>query len=344
MDVTVVSGKAYLASAMYGLSVVNVTTPSVPKVTGTSNIVFAGDKIALSGTKAVVTSSDAAGMAHLWVLNVNPNNPAGPFVTGDLGSSIPIGEMSGFKDVAINSSATMAVVAAGLQGVWVVDLTDPSTPKHIFTYDTPGTAYGIALDSTGTLAYVADGSQGLQILNVSLTAAPTLAGYKTLSGHYMVGVTIVNGGKTACLLNQMGTLDVFDVSIPSAPKFLAGKAQLGSGVAITGSGTRAAVLSANMNYDFVEIFEISTPTNPGSLGSATVGTSGSSEGLSLDNSYVYVAAGSDGLKIYNISPTPALQYPPIKVPGDAYDVTVKSPYVYVTGYPAAVSIIDLQLP
>ena len=106
------------------------------------------------------------------MLNVAPNNPAAPLVIGELATTI-----STFYDVALNSTATMAVVAAGAPGgIKVVDLTNPAAPSIIGTYDTPGSAYAVALNSTGTLAYVADGSQGLKILSLSNPRSPTLAG------------------------------------------------------------------------------------------------------------------------------------------------------------------------
>jgi len=347
MDVTMVNGKAYVSSAVYGLSVVNVSTPSVPTLQGSSDVPFTGEKIAVSGNRAVVTGQTPEGMAHLWMLNLNPTNPAGPFVTGELASTIAVGVDSGFLDVALNSTATMAVVAVGTQGIWVVDLTNPSLPRHIFTYDTPGTACGVALNSTGTLAYVADGTQGLRIISVGLSAAPALVGYKTFTAQIIRDVA-VNGG-IACLVNQQGKLNVVDVSNPNdpndppasiTPQILGFSGLLGYCFNVAVSGTRAAVLStpAGSTDALLEIFDISVPTNPVRIGSASIGASG--DGLYLDNTYVYVAAGSAGLKIYDNDASLSLIYT-VPVPGDAYDVAVNGIYAYITGYPATISIVDL---
>jgi hypothetical protein len=44
----------------------------------------------------------------------------------------------------------------------VVDVSDPSSPFEVGSYDTPGNAFGVAV--AGSYAYVAEGDVGLEIL------------------------------------------------------------------------------------------------------------------------------------------------------------------------------------
>ncbi len=48
-------------------------------------------------------------------------------IVGQLSTTTPIGDY-GFQDVAITSDGTLAVVATGLNGIWVVDVSVPSAP------------------------------------------------------------------------------------------------------------------------------------------------------------------------------------------------------------------------
>jgi hypothetical protein len=300
MDVTYRDGKAFLASAVFGLSVTDVSNPADPSVLSASDIPFYGDKIAVSGTRAVVTGPTPDGKAHLWVLAWV--QPEAPYVAGELSTTITTDTFSGFKDVAINSSGTMAVVAAGSQGIWVVDLRNPSSPTVYRTYDTPGCAYGVALNSTGTLAYVADGSAGLKILSVSLSASPTLVGSLSLSGHIVRDIAVTGG--VACLANQMGTLDVVDVSISSAPRFIGSAGLSGLCFHVAAYGTRAAVISYTSTSDWLEIFNIADPAHPARIGSAVAigGLANSAQGIALDDIHAYVADSSEGLKIFSSFP------------------------------------------
>jgi hypothetical protein len=118
--------------------------------------------------------------------------------------------------VALNSTATRAVMALGTTGIYVVDLTNPAAPALLGSYNTPpGTAFAVALYSTGTLAYVADGSLGhLQIVNLANPSAPSLAGSLTIAGTQ---VDLALAGSLLYMVSNTGIFDVVDVTNPAAP-------------------------------------------------------------------------------------------------------------------------------
>src|SRR6185295_6730936 len=66
------AGLAYVASPEFGLSVVNVATPSQPVVLGAASLPFFGQRVAVSGTLAAVS----AGGQGLWIVDVSvPSSP-----------------------------------------------------------------------------------------------------------------------------------------------------------------------------------------------------------------------------------------------------------------------------
>jgi hypothetical protein len=57
----------------------------------------------------------------------------------------------------------------------VVDVSDPSAPKPVGSYDTPGVARAVAVE--GQYAFVADDRRGLHVLDISDPTAPKPVGF-----------------------------------------------------------------------------------------------------------------------------------------------------------------------
>ena len=326
--------RAYLASGVFGLSAVNVNSTSALKVEGGSDFTFAGEHIAASGSVSVVTGKDAAGNAHLWVLDIS--DPVYPKLDGELDTTIPV-----FYDVALNNTGSMAVLAAGSQGIKVIDLSNPAAPSVIGSYDTPGSARGVALNSAGTLAYVAD-FYGLQLVSLANPRAPSLAGSVQWSTGGWIDVSVSGG--IACVADQLGNaLFVVDVSIPSAPQRVGYQSLNGTGAKIAIDKNNPAMVAVIKYTNYIgyclEAFNISNPAQPVSKGYTSVtDIKGTVTGLDFIGGSAYVAAASEGLKVYQIASAPVFKYI-VDAPGDAYDAAVNSTYTYATGFPAALSII-----
>ena len=62
----------------------------------------------------------------------------------------------------------------GAGGLQVFDVSDPTSPTKLATFDTPGQTLGVTVK--GNLAYVADGQAGLQIVDLSNPSAPRVVG------------------------------------------------------------------------------------------------------------------------------------------------------------------------
>ena len=337
---------AFLASGIYGLSVVDIGT-SPPVAKGGCKIPFIGEHVAVNGARdmAVVTGQSPDGTAHLWVLNTA--NLTNPTISGELPTTLPsVGDYS-FKDVALTGDGTLAVVAAGRNGIWVVDVSIPSFPERIGTYDTPGVARGVTLNSSGTIAYVADGSSGLQILSLINPHSPSLLGSKTVTGKYFRDIALDEAAQMVYLVDENGTLVSVDVKTSAAPvvtSYNSFSAGAGRYIAIDETRDMMAVIESNATADSLEIFSTASPhspAKPGAVGYVAVGSPSTAFGVALTGGYAYVAAASDGLKKYNCGGSLSFIPPPVNVPGYTYAVAVNSSYAYVTGFPSSISIIKL---
>ena len=344
--------RAYVASQEFGFSVIDVSSATAPVIENISDKLFSGEYIAASGALAVVTGKlPGETTKRLWAAKLN--NAARPFVVGELTTS---GTLV-INDVALHikgsaTDITMAVVAAGSQGIKVIDLTNcmnltsppitPIVPPVIGTYDTSGNAYAVALNSTGTIAYVADGN-GLRIVSLSNPRAPSLLASLSI-GSVLTDVAV--SGNIVCLGDQNGSgLWVVNASNPSAPVLLSLSTLLGLSYRVAmdpQDPTTVAVLSSSYSAgDQLEIFNLSIPSQPVREGYVKVAPCGYGEGVTLDNGFSYVTVTGEGLKRYNIlTAIPSLTNT-VDIPGDAYDVAVNNSYAYVTGFPAALCIIQL---
>jgi hypothetical protein len=295
MDAGVSGSHAMLASDSFGLSVIDVTSPSAPTVLGSADLPFHGEHSATVGTRSVITGQ-LGGFTHLWV--VDTSIPGAPAVIGELATTIAAA--SGFQDVALDPTGSFAVVTLGTAGIWTINLNNPALPTHVGTFDTPGYAENVALDATGTLAFVADRVGGLRVVSLANLNAPAAVGSLAPAGRTYRDVAIA--GSLAYLVNQGGSLDVVNVGTPSAPQLVTWTLLNSSAFRVAVSGTLAAVyVTPSATVDALAIVDLTTPTSPVLNGTMSLGPIGNTKGLALRNGYAYVAANVEGLKVYNLA-------------------------------------------
>lgn len=61
--------------------------------------------------------------------------------------------------------------AGGPEGIFIFDVSDPTNPRQVGSFNTDGYAYGVT--TSGNYAYVADGANGLVIIDISDPTNPT---------------------------------------------------------------------------------------------------------------------------------------------------------------------------
>jgi hypothetical protein len=295
-DVVVQGGIAFVASEVFGLSVVDVSNPGAPVAIGGSDTPFFGEQVAVRGSLAVIGGQAEDGFAHLQVLDVS--DVSRPVLVGEMSTNINAAAAStlGFQDIEFNAAGTIAVAAMGLNGVWMVDVTNPGAPSLAAVYDTNETSYGVEV--SGGLAYVADGRGGLKILDVSNPAVPSLVGSLSLVG--IIRDVAVNG-VVAYLANQQGMMQVVLVNDPSSPREVSSVFPPGLPFYISVEGGWAALILVKPGdgVESLDMVDISSPLNPVLVGSTVVGPVGTALGVELVGGVVYAAANQEGLKIYN---------------------------------------------
>jgi hypothetical protein len=217
-------------------------------------------------------------------------------------------------------------------GLVFFDISKPSEPSLVGTYNTSGNAYGVYI--SGKYAYVADGASGLEVIDISNPSAPFLAGTYTTAGGAL-GVYV--SGKYAYVAYQLSGLKVIDISNPSAP-FLAGTYDTsGEAQGVYVDGKYAYVADGTSG---LEVFDISNPF-PSLVG--TYDTSGNAVGVYVGGKYAYVADGTSGLEVMDISnPSAPSLVGTYDTSGNALGVYISGKYAYVADYTSGFAVIDIN--
>jgi hypothetical protein len=195
-DIAVNGQYAYLACGADGLQIVDISLPSAPVLKGSFATAGFCTRVACSGSTAVLTDGNS-----LYAVNVsNPMTPvlirewtdAGWFFDAAIdGSTIyaAVGGMGvqvytvGSNDsigsypadgiaYGIMVSGTAAYVAAGTEGLLILDISTPSAPSLLGHYDTTGIAMAVA--ASGTRVCLAEAGFGVTVIDTSNPAAPVL--------------------------------------------------------------------------------------------------------------------------------------------------------------------------
>ena len=342
-----VSGKyAYVAKGRSGLKILDISNFSSPEIVGSINNIGSADKVYVYGDYAYVTVNSKEEFATSMLQVIDIRDPALPelaasiiapgsieYVSGDyayLSSGLlTVVDISDPTSPEIVSSYDLPEKAYGVQvsgsyayvtyvipeccgyfggaGLLVIDISDPTAPVTVGSYDTPGNAFDVYV--SGNYAYVAAGQAGLQIIDISDPASPTFAGsvatfgstyqniYVTGSADDITGsvysVYVADG--YAYLVGEPGFL-VVDVRDPTSPALVASYDT--RGVIRYSYSERAYTYLSEFNvyvaddYAYVSdmegllLFDISNPANPAFTGTAQ--TSGKALSLHVSGDYAYV--------------------------------------------------------
>jgi hypothetical protein len=234
-------------------------------------------------------------------------------------------------------SEDIAFVATFTTGVKIVDISDPTEPQEIGSYDTPGRATDFAV--TGNLLYIADDSGGLLIMDISDLSNPQYVGDCSTTG-IAFGVAI--NGEYAYVAEADVGFGVIDISDPSQPQELMLIETPGLAWSIDIEGDYAYL--ADGVYGGLRVFDISSPEAPVEVGSFV--TPGSCNDVKVCGNLAYVADGYIGLMVLDIAdpyqPTLTSQ---LVLAGNCVDIDVQGDYAYLPGGQyGALWIIDISNP
>ena len=332
---TSISGNQHLVvvggTALSLINVQNPTTPSAPFNVELPNGGF-GEGVATSGTYALV----AAGGQGLQVFDISdPANPT--FVIGV--DSLEYCE-------GVNVSTPYAFIAAGSR-THIVDITDPANP--VYTGQIPATeGYHQDVNVISGHAYVCDFDNGIRVVDITNPAQPNEVTLVQLNS----GVAdILFDGNFAYVANRGAGLQVLDITTPSAPVVgtlfdTPGTLRKVAFGAITINATPTGHIFAADVAGILAI-NVSTPATPVESGALTVSAAapGSAFSTFLDGDKAYVAYGSAGFRILDVSnPANISELGVFDTPGDARKVVVKDDVAFVADRDAGVRVVNVADP
>ncbi len=321
----VLSGNyAYVADGDKGLKVIDISDNRLlPRVATMETQNALG--LALSGTRLYV----ADGPGGLKIVDISrPTVPA-------LRASLPTTDARG-----VSVQGGIAVVADGAAGLRVVDVKDPDKPVLISTY-AAGPAMAAALD--GAFAYVADGKAGVKIVNLEDPARPTL-----FTSHASAGAAGISVEERRAYIAASAGMELLRVQILGRSYKLGACDTGGKAYDVTVAGDWAYVSAHAQGIRVVNVAAPQGLTNASLAGS--VGTR-SAQAVSVQDKLAFVADGTDGVRIFDISPlwaggtgATALEIGSYRPGGNVRRAVPHGSYVYAVAGEGGVHVLDMSTP
>jgi len=316
---------AYVASGTL-FQTVDVSTPGSPRVLGS---------LTVSGSASCVTVSN--GFAYVGTSTTlaffNLQSPASPTPAGSYSTSA--------NAVAVSGNVAYVISGSLLKTIDVTSKTSPMLLSSVTDYGALG------IDIAGATAFLASNTVnpatnagGLYLLNISNPGSPTLL--TNIYGGYDDWDIASDGNLAVVTANGLG-LRVVNVATPSAPFIVGALSGILRSVAMAGQYAYALqVVSGNPATINLVSISLSTPTQPSIVGQINVGSSASS--VRIAGTTAYVAAGSAGLRIIDVSdPTSLQQIGSVPSLSGAAAVAVGDGYAYV-GTSTAIVVVDVHTP
>ncbi len=126
------------------------------------------------------------------------------------------------KDLAVTGGFAYLITSDGK--IHIIDIRNPSSPKRLIQFSTPGIPKSIAAD--GSTIYIADYEDGIRILNIADPSKPSEKG-AILNVDDSLDVDVIGSLVYVARGNQ--ELDVYDISNPAEPRQL-GQYQAGGNI------------------------------------------------------------------------------------------------------------------
>lgn len=219
---------------------------------------------------------------------IDVSNPGQPEIVGGAGAG-------DFWALAVAVSGDYAYVTAGYaDGLQVLDVSYPPTPRVVGQMSTPDWPYAVVIK--GDYAYLADHSTGFLIVDISNPEYLWIVGSLN-PGGYALGVAV--SGPYAYLADYWYGLHVIDVSVPEAPH-LVGNEGMAYSEDVVLSGVHAYVATGGYG---LQVIDIANPPDPRLVGGGC--TLGSARGVDVSGGLAYVADGQAGLQILPTQCDPA---------------------------------------
>jgi hypothetical protein len=192
----------------------------------------------------------------------------------------------------VDVNGTYAYVAAGAEGLQVVNVANPSSPVIVAARDTVGNADDVRI--VGNLAYVADGTNGLVIMNIATPTNPVIVGSVNTAGE---AVDVWVSGNFAYIANGSAGMTIVNVTNPGAPIVVSTVSTGGIARGVVVKDNIAIVVSDNTNT--LRTYNVSNPSAPIALGSVTLPAS--LKDVAVSGTLAAVAAFTGGTHFVDVT-------------------------------------------
>ena len=228
---------------------------------------------------------------------------------------------------------TLAYVAAMTSGLQIVNVSAPSNPTLLGSFDTPGSARALALSNN--YAYIADEDGGLRIIDVLNPTAPNEIG---CWDYHDIVYGVALAGNYACLAENV--LKMLNVSNPTVPAYAGFLETPGYGVAVIVRDSLAYMAAYDSGLRIIRIDYPPAPVEVGAYDSP-----GQAQGLAIHGGLAYLADGSSGLSIVSVD---NLGFPGLigyyDTPGNAVGITVSGHFAFVADDSAGLLVLNVSNP
>jgi hypothetical protein len=192
----------------------------------------------------------------------------------------------------VDANGSFAYVAAGANGLIVVNVANPSAPVIVASVDTPGNANDVRV--VGNRVYVADGPLGLRIFDVTTPTAPVLLGTLDTTGE---ANDVIVSGNFAYVADGVSGVQIIDISSPASPVLVRTVDTPGTARGVDVEGT-TLVVADDSPAAGLRVINVSNPATAAIVGNAAIG--GTAIDVDLSNGFAVVAAFTTGVQIFDV--------------------------------------------
>jgi hypothetical protein len=285
-DVAIDDRWAYVACYADGLEIVDVSDPAAPETVADIAVEGLATKVAVSNGLAAVADETGGGPVQFFDIT----DPASPSPLGQLATT-------GIAQ-ALAIEGDRAYVADHLNGLLVVDVSDPTAPTITGSVlggsgTIPRGVQGLNVD--GTRAYLCYAiypgpGGGLQVIDLTTPSTPTVIGSLFITSWSPAALVL--RGTELYVSSLQGPVHAIDVSDPTAPVVGTSVDLPGQSIDISARGTHAYVASTRTG---AHVIDISHPARIELIGGLT--TDGRALGVAAGDEAVFVVADEEGLYV-----------------------------------------------
>jgi hypothetical protein len=241
LDIAKSGNLVFVADGSNGLKILDVRDPSIPRLRGNYSSGHSANAVTVSGKHALV----ADGNNGLLVLDV----------------STPIPTLKSKYDgtaLDVKTVDNYAYLAAGISGLEIIDITDPTTPTLKGSYQNAISVNSLAI--SGNYCYLANDNAGLKILDISNPNLPSVIGSIDTVGIAR-GVSV--SGKEVYVASDSGGIQIIDIKDPTNPTVKSSLDTTGTALKIEKSGNFLYIADGESGMKVVNVGKIKftgTPT------------------------------------------------------------------------------------